>query len=134
MSDDGRIFLKTFLNIELYFFSDRSRQEEAWANAEGEQPFIIPFILFDETWDSVLIKRDRNGLPQHQIDRIQKLRDMLKSFLIKHPFPARPQEYLRLLDHDDWRKIQRYAKDLHETIKVIPDPEEGLCPVCQQRH
>ncbi len=132
MSNDWKMFLKTFLNIELYFFCDRSRQEKAWANAYNDQPYGISFLLFFEAWSVVLEDPNQCGLSKHHVDRIQKLKCMLETFYYGRPLPTRPHEYREIMNHNDWRAIQRYARELHDTIKVVPDPE--ICPECQEVH
>lgn len=106
-------FLKSFIENEIYFLSDQKLQENRWQHASGEEPFGTFFLMFLETWHTILEHRSKFPLTFLQFSKIEKLVNMLKSFRENVNYPKTTGDYHLLLSKLEWRQIQQQAKQIY---------------------
>jgi hypothetical protein len=109
-------FLKSFFDIEIYFLSSATLQSKAWGNAKGDEQFGSCLLRSFESWATIMEHKENFKLSIFQFNQIQKLFDMLETFQMTNEFPTTPNEYLALLRHPEWKKIQEYAQNIYKTI------------------
>lgn len=109
-------YLKTFLNIELYFLASPALQQEEWASADSDDAFGTCLLLSFESWSVIVDHRKQFKLTDLQFESMKKLFSMLREFQIAYDYPTKPSEYRSLLNHPEWQKIQKYAKELYDRI------------------
>ena len=110
-------FLQSFFNNEIYFLSSESLQRKAWGNATGEESFSTFLIRFFESWFTILEYKKSFNLSLSRFNEIQKLFYMLENFQKTIEYPAKPNEYLALLNHPDWKNIQKHANNLYTLMR-----------------
>lgn len=112
-------FLKSFLNIELYFLSKRELQQKEWQNAYTDDKFGTTLMLYFEAWYTIVENRKHLTLSERQYLKIEKLYDMVYHFQANNLYPTKPSEYLALLDNPKWKEIQRYAQEVYDSINPL---------------
>lgn len=112
----NEIFLKTFFELELYWLSSRTYQMSEWLNTPGDWCSEC-LMLYSEAWSAISESRKEFSLSTSEFDMFDKLYEMVKSFERYIPeFPVRLSQYHSLLNDPEWRKLQKYAKEIHDRI------------------
>lgn len=111
----GDIFLKSFFDIELYFFAHKEEQIKSWSRATGNQ-FMTSIMLYAEAWCTIKDNRKECKLTDSQLKMIDKIYEMLTAYQAAYDFPERPPEYRALLSNPDWQKIQKYAHEVYNRL------------------
>jgi hypothetical protein len=108
-------YLKTFFEIELDFIADADAQHKSWGKGGGEK-FGECLMITCQSWSVIQENRNKFRLSNSQYNQIQKLFDMIEAFQDTIDYPSTPSEYAVLLNHPEWKKIQRYTQDIKRQI------------------
>ncbi len=108
-------YLRTFFDGEIYFLASPDLQRETWQNAQGEQ-FAIRLLISFESWTVIKNNRNKFKLSVHQFAQTEKLFEMLETFQAAHDYPINPRQYASLLTNPEWKKIQKYAMEIYNSI------------------
>lgn len=115
LKTNSKINLKSFLDQEVLFFADPEWQKEEWQGGYGEL-YAARIVRFNCAWNTVWDHRQYLSIGDHRLTLIKELKTMLLHSHKIVGFPEKPKEYFLLLNHPEWKKIQRYAKDVYNKI------------------
>jgi len=111
-------YLKRFFNEQIFFLGNEELQYNAWNNATGTL-FGLQMGLAYADWVAIRDYNENFNLKTAQLKILKNLFDMIDEFIWKedYPFnPSTPKEHRALFHNPEWKKIQRYARQVYRDI------------------
>ena len=113
-----RQFLRNFRDDHIHFFKSCDRQRASWIDGKG-MSYPDRITLAFEEWE--VIRKHSSNFPllpgqYREIERLFKLVDVFDQV---NNLPLSRKDYCALLDHSDWKKIQRRASEVYHVLQNI---------------